>query len=75
MGLEVSSSGCPEGEYGWVFPWNLDRGGIGGLIRDSKGKFLIQFSKEVMVDLVIHAEVLTFREGLVVFESLLHLRI
>lgn len=39
------------------------RGGIGGLIRDSKGRVLVQFCEEVSVDSAFHAEVLALREG------------
>lgn len=42
------------------------RWGVRGLIRDSKGNILIQFRKEVNMDLVVHAEVLALNEGLIV---------
>lgn len=34
------------------------------MFRDSKGRVLFQFGKEVSVDLAVHTEVLTLREGL-----------
>lgn len=40
------------------------RGGIGGIFRNSGGRVLAQFGKEVTVDLVVHAEVLALREDL-----------
>lgn len=48
------------------FLWFSDRWGIGGVVRDSEGKFLIQFSKEVRVNSTVHVEVVALREGLLV---------
>lgn len=39
-------------------------GGIGFVLRDSKGNVLLQFDREVCVDLVVHAELLAIREGI-----------
>lgn len=40
--------------------------GRGGIFRDSKDRILVQFGREVEVDLVVHAEVLAFRESILV---------
>lgn len=42
------------------------RGGIGGIFRNSNGRVLIQFGKQVSTDSVVHAEIMALREGLVV---------
>lgn len=48
------------------FMGDLSRESIGGIVRDSKGKVLIQFCKEVRGDSTVHAEVVASREGLLV---------
>lgn len=40
------------------FPRDLSREGIRGVFRDSKGRVLFQFGREVSVDFVFHAVVL-----------------
>lgn len=42
------------------------RGGIGGVFRDSEGKVFVQFSKEVSTDLIVLAEVLSLKQGILV---------
>lgn len=42
------------------------QGVIEGLIRDLEGRILIQFCKEMWVDLVVHTEVLVLRERLLI---------
>lgn len=39
------------------------RGGIDGVFWNSNSEVLLQFCKEVCVDLVIHTEMLLFRKG------------
>lgn len=48
------------------FLCSFGRGGIWDLIRNSKGKVVIQFCSELRVDSTIHAKVLTLRKGLLV---------
>lgn len=42
------------------------RAGIGDIFRDSDSKILVPFGKEFVVESVIKAEVLTFREDILV---------
>lgn len=42
-----------------VLIWELQVGGIGVVFRNSKGKVLLQFSKEVLVASALHAEMLS----------------
>lgn len=43
-----------------------DRGDIKGMFRDSEGRALLQFGRDVKMDLAIHEEVLALQEGLLV---------
>lgn len=45
------------------------RGGIVRVFRDSKSKVLLQFGKEVRVDSTVHAEILAFREWILVAKA------
>lgn len=56
--IKVNVNGCFLGGLGKV--------GIRGVFRDSEGRVLLQFCKEVIVDLAVEAEVLALREGLLV---------
>lgn len=40
--------------------------GIDGVFRNSKGRVLLEFGREVSVDSTVHVEVLALREGLLV---------
>lgn len=41
-------------------------GGIRGVFKDSSGKILVQFGKELVVDSTVHVELLALRQGLLV---------
>lgn len=47
-----------------LFFGGSSRSGIGSIFRNSGWRVLAQFRKEVVVDLVVHADVLALREGL-----------
>lgn len=40
------------------------RGGIGGVFRNLEGKRLLQFNNKVSVESAVYAELLAFREGI-----------
>lgn len=46
------------------------RADIRGMFRDTKGKVLLQFSKEFRVDLVVYMGLLTFREEILITAAL-----
>lgn len=44
----------------------VDNGGIGGVFWKFGGKILVQFDKEVEVELIVHAKLIVLREGLLI---------
>lgn len=47
--------------------WRIQaKGDIGRVLKDSEGKVLIQFEKEVLLDSAVHAELLSFKEDILV---------
>lgn len=48
------------------FLGNSGRNGIRGIIRDSEGKVILQFGKKLSVESVVHTELMTFRDGILV---------
>lgn len=56
--------GCIKVNVDSSYKTDLGKGGIEGVFRDADGRIFLQFSKEVSVDLVIHAELLAIWKGL-----------
>lgn len=50
----------------FFFLESSDREGVGGVFRDLNGQVLLQYSKEVHVNSPMHAEILAFRERILV---------
>lgn len=54
----------PTLKVDYSFLGGSSKGDIGGAFRNSEGKVLFQFKKEVKVNLAVQTELLAFREGI-----------